>query len=195
MIDWEYPDGATPIDPDEAEGLIPGHIQTRRDLDVWEQRNIVAALAWLEKSKPTDILNEAFIRELHRRMFGKVWRWAGTFRLSDKNIGGPWYQIGPRLKNLCEDTHLWIEGKSEPPDDIAIRFHHRLVQIHPFPNGNGRHARLLTDLLLENMLHKPKFTWGGSSLAKPGEVRAAYISALKAADRHDYRPLAAFARS
>lgn len=144
MTRWDYPDGATPLDSGEAEGLIPDHVTRRRDLDEWEQRNIIAAIAWLEKNRPTEILNETFIRELHRRMFGRVWRWTGTFRKSDKSIGGPWYQIGPRLHNPCEVAKLWIANKREPPDQIAVRFHHRLVQIHPFPNGNGRHARLLT---------------------------------------------------
>lgn len=128
-------------------------------------------------------------------MFGKVWRWAGTFRKSDKNIGGPWYQIGPRLHGLCEDTKLWIENRTMPPDEIAARFHHRLVQIHPFPNGNGRHARLLTELLLENVLGRPRFTWGGADLVNPGAARERYISALQAADNHDFQPLLVFARS
>jgi len=195
MIRWEYSEGATPIDQDEAEGLIPDHIQTSRDLDEWEQRNIIVAIAWLEKTRPTEILNEAFFKELHRRMFNRVWRWAGTFRQTDKNIGGPWYQIAPRLKNLCEDTLLWIKNRTDPEDEIAVRFHHRLVQIHPFPNGNGRHARLLADLLLENVLDRPKFTWGGGKLTDPGEARKRYIAALKAADNHDSQPLLAFARS
>jgi Fic-DOC domain mobile mystery protein B len=195
MTQWDYPDGATPLDPDEAQGLIPDHITKRGELDEWEQRNIIGAIAWLEKTRPTVILNETFIRELHRRMFGKVWRWAGAFRKSDKSIGGPWYQIGSRLHNLCEDTKLWIEKGTYLPDEIAVRFHHRLVQIRPFPNGNGRHARLLTDLLLGNVLGRPKFSWGSANLVNPGEAREKYISALQAADNHDYQPLLAFARS
>lgn len=194
-MQWDYPDGATPLAPAEAEGLIPEHITRRRELDEWEQRNILDAIAWIEKTRPTDILNEIFVRELHRRMFGRVWRWAGKYRKSDKNIGGPWYQIGPRLSGLCEDTKLWIANGTEGPDEIAARFHHRLVLIHPFPNGNGRHARLLTDLLLASVLGRPKFTWGGVDLVKPGEAREKYISALHAADNHDLQPLLAFARS
>ena len=195
MTFWKYPDGATPLDQDESEGLIPDHIFTRQDRDVWEQGNIIDAIAWLEKKKPQDILNESFIRKLHKRMFKRVWRWAGTFRKSDKNIGGSWYQVGPRLKNLFEDVLLWIESQTESSDEIAIRFHHRLVQIHPFPNGNGRHARLMADLLLENILHEPKFTWGGGQLSKPGDARKEYILALKAADKHDFQPLLTFAKS
>lgn len=195
MTLWDYPDGATPLDLDEAEGLIPEHITRRRELDEWEQRNIINAISWLEKTRPSDILNETFIRELHRRMFNLVWHWAGTFRTTDKNIGGEWYQIRPRLKNLCDDTKVWIENETESPDEIAVRFHHRLVQIHPFPNGNGRHARLLTDLLLENILDRPRFTWGSANLTSPGEARERYIAALQAADNHDYQPLLTFARA
>ena len=195
MTLWDYPDGATLLDPDEAEGLIPEHITRRWELDEWEQRNIIDAISWLEKSRPTDILNETFIRKLHRRMFGKVWRWAGTFRTTDKNIGGEWYQIRPRLKNLCDDTRVWLENETELPDEIAVRFHHRLVHIHPFPNGNGRHARLLTDLFLENILARPRFSWGGANLVNTGEARERYILSLQAADNHDYQPLLTFVRS
>ena len=186
--------GATPLDPDEAEGLIPTHVTTREELNRLEQENIVEAMQWLNRSRPRSILDEAFIRKLHRQMFGQVWKWAGKFRASDKNIGVPKTHIGVELHKLCEDTKVQIEHKSYPPDEIACRFHHRLVWIHPFPNGNGRHARLLTDLLLEKVLHRPPFAWGGMSGVPEGEVRAAYLDALRAADRGDYGKLAGFVR-
>lgn len=195
MIKLEYPEGATPIDPNEAAGLLLTHITTREELDRWEQDNIIEALGWLEKTKPKNILNEPFIRKLHKRMFGNVWRWAGTFRQSDKNIGGRWFHISTDIKALCDDASLWVDNRDEPSDEIAVRFHHRLVYIHPFPNGNGRHARLMADLLLENVLDKPRFTWGGADLASANDIRQKYIEALRAADRHDYQPLLEFARS
>ena len=195
MPDFDYPDGATPIDPDEAEDLILTHITTRSELDRWEEENIVEAMAWLDRTKPTDILNEQFVKELHRRMLANVWKWAGHFRQSDKNIGGPWYQISTNLKNLCDDVRLWIELQEYPPDEVAIRFHHRLVLIHPFPNGNGRHARLMTDLLLENILNCPRFTWGSEDLSRTGNARQRYIAALHAADNYNYEPLREFVRT
>ncbi len=195
MINLEYPEGATPIDPDEAKGLLLTHITTRRELDRWEQDNIIEALAWTEKTKPKDILNETFIRKLHKRMFGNVWKWAGKFRQSDKNIGGQWWQISTDLKGVCEDTGLWVESRRETPDEIAVRFHHRLVSIHPFPNGNGRHARLMADMLLENILDHPRFTWGGINLSDAGDTRQRYIAALREADEHNYQLLLEFARS
>lgn len=195
MPDFDYPEGATPIDPDEAEGLLLTHITTLGELDRWEQENIVEALTWLDKTNPTDILNEQFVKELHRRMFGSVWKWAGHFRRSDKNIGGPWYQISTSLKNLCDDARFWIKLEEESPDEMAIRFHHRLVSIHPFPNGNGRHARLMTDILLENVMKCPRFTWGSGNLSKPGDIRQNYIAALRAADEHNYEPLLKFVRT
>ena len=194
MIKFEYPEGATPIDPDEVEGLLLTHITTRGELDRWEQGNIVEALAWLEKTKPTDILNEQFVKKLHQHMFANVWGWAGHFRRSDKNIGGPWHQISMSLKNLCDDTRLWIELQEESTDEIAVRFHHRLVSIHPFPNGNGRHARLMTDPLLENILNCSRFTWGSDDLSRAGDIRQRYIVALHAADENNYRPLLEFVR-
>ncbi len=195
MINLEYPEGATPIDPDEAEGLLLTHITTRGELDRWEQDNIVEALAWLDRSKPTDILNELFVKKLHQQMFGTVWQWAGHFRRSGKNIGGPWHQISISLKNLFDDTRLWVDHQNGSTDEIAIRFHHRLVSIHPFPNGNGRHARLMTDLLLENILNCSRFTWGSEDLSKAGEARQRYIAALQTADENNYKPLLEFART
>lgn len=195
MPHFEYPEGTTPIEPDEAEGLLLTHITTRGELDRWEQDNIVEVLTWLEMTRPTDILNEQFVKDLHRRMFTNVWNWAGHFRRSDKNIGGPWHQISTNLQNLFNDAHIWIDLQEKPPDDIAVRFHHRLVSIHPFPNGNGRHARLMTDLLLENILNCPVFTWGSEDLSSVGTTRERYIAALHAADEQNYEQLMEFVRT
>lgn len=195
MIDFQYPEGATPLDLDEAQGLRLTHITTRGELDRWEQDNIIQALAWLDKTKPSDILHESFIKALHRRMFGDVWRWAGQFRQSDKNIGGPWHQVPTSVRNLCDDTRLWLELRDESPDQIAVRFHHRLVSIHPFANGNGRHARLMTDVLMENVLKCPRLTWGSEDLSKPGDARHRYITALHASDQQNYGPLLEFVRT
>ena len=186
--------GATPLDPDESEGLVPTHVTTREELNRLEQENIVEAMQWLETARPKEILSEAFLRKLHQRMFGRVWEWAGRFRASDKNIGVPRERIGVELRNLCEDTRAQIEHASYPADEIACRFHHRLVWIHPFPNGNGRHARLITDLLLKKVLHRPPFTWGGMRGIAEGDIRAAYLDALRAADRGDFSRLAEFVR-
>lgn len=195
MTAFEYPAGATPLDPDEAAGLLLTHITTRGELDRWEQDNIIEAMAWLDRTKPTDILTEEFVKALHRRMFGTVWRWAGRFRQSDKNIGGPWHQVPMGLKHLFDDARLWLDLRAEAPDPMAVRFHHRLVSIHPFANGNGRHARLMADLLLENVLRCPRFTWGSADLSQAGNSRERYIAALHAADGQDYAPLLAFVRT
>ena len=195
MIQFEYPDGATPINADETEGLLLTHITTRAELDRWEQDNINEALAWIEERKPKDILNEPFIKLLHKKMFCNVWKWAGKFRQSEKTIGVPWYRISVDLKQLRDDVKYWIENKTFSEDETAARFHHRLVSIHLFPNGNGRHARLMADILLENVLNKAPFTWGSANLAVAGVDRKKYIESLVAADRNDYEPLLDFVRS
>jgi Fic-DOC domain mobile mystery protein B len=195
MIDLKYPEGATPIDPDEAEGLLLTHITTQAELNRWEQDNIVEALAWIDKTKPTNILNEQFIKQLHKRMFDNVWKWAGQFRRSDKNIGVSWHQVSTSLKNMCDDVPVWIQTQDESPEEMAVRFHHRLVWIHPFPNGNGRHARLMADIFLENVLHGAPFTWGKRDLSSPSESRSRYIDALQEADNGNYIPLLEFAKS
>ena len=191
----EYPEGATPLDPDETEGLLLTHITTRSELDRWEQENIRQAYQWADILKKTDFINEDFICRLHKKMFGNVWKWAGVFRKSNKNIGIYWQEIAVELKKLCDDAKAWIEFETFPPDEFAVYFHHRLVRIHPFPNGNGRHARLMADLILEKIFKKPPFTWGSASLVKHTEIRKRYIEALKTADNHDYSLLMEFVRS
>lgn len=192
---FEYPDGATPIDEDEKKGLLIPHISTLEELNVWEQRNITDAYSWLDRTRRKEYLSEPFIRTLHKKMFGKVWRWAGDYRRSDKNIGVDWTQIPIYLRQLLNDTQYWIDNETYPPDEIAARFHHRLVYIHLFPNGNGRHARVMTDVLLEKALDQDPFSWGSGNLIEESDVRATYIQALRSADAHDYRPLLAFVRS
>lgn len=194
-MEFNYPEGATPLDPNEIAGLLLTHITTRSELDRWEQDNINEALAWLEQRKPKDILNELFMKQLHKRMFGNVWKWAGDLRRTEKNLGVPFYQISIELKKLCDDVEYWIENKTFSEDEIAARFHHRLVSIHLFPNGNGRHARLIADILLENILNKPPFTWGSGNLAAAGLDRTKYIESLVTADRKDYELLMDFVRS
>lgn len=194
-MNFEYPEGATPLDPDEAEGLFLTHITSRGELDRWEQDNIAEGEAWAFGRRQKKILSEAFIRRLHKRMFGHVWRWAGEFRRSDKNIGVTWWQVPIELRKLCDDVVVWIASGTYPPDEIAVRFHHRLVAIHLFANGNGRHARTMTDLLLVQVLQRPQFTWGSGNLVNVGCCRRDYIEALRAADRQDYRFLLEFVRS
>jgi len=194
---FQEPEDATPLEPQEGEDLLQTWITHRRDLNEAEEENIVEGAAWARGRRRLPLermLSEDFMRTLHKRMFGDVWQWAGAFRVTERNIGIQAYRIGMEFASLLNDIRYWIEHKRFPPDEIAIRFHHRLVAIHPFPNGNGRHARLAADLLIERLGGDP-FTWGGGSLANVGELRARYVAALRAADNHDIAPLLEFARS
>jgi len=186
-------DAATPLTPEEHAQLIPTYITTRAQLNEAEQINITEADLWAFNRK-RDVLSEEFLRKLHKRMFRKVWKWAGTFRTSERNIGVDAYRIGVELRTLLEDVAYWMANNIFAPDEIAARFHHRLVLIHPFPNGNGRHARLAADLLAVKLGQK-RFTWGSANLVQPAATRSTYVAALKAADNHDIAPLSAFARS
>ena len=190
---FEQPYDATPLKPEETRELIPAHISYRHELNKAEQTNIESAQDWALK-RSRDPLSEKFVKDLHRRMLNDVWRWAGKFRTSERNIGIAFYEIPVALRQLLDDTKAWIEYKTYPFDEIAVRFHHRLVQIHPFPNGNGRHARLMADLLVIR-LGGERFSWGSTNLQDAGAVRKRYIAALQAADDHDIGPLLAFARS
>jgi len=190
---FDYPDGATPLDPDEIEGLKFKHVETRGELNQLEQQNIQDGLKWLERQKSTPkILSEAFVRRLHKELFGNVWSWAGNFRFSQKNLGVDPANIGVELRILLDDSSYWIEHGTFEHLEFAARFHHRLVKIHAFTNGNGRHARILTDVVLDRLLEKPWLGWGNASLDDHGEVRSAYINALRQADKEDYGPLIAF---
>lgn len=191
---FDEPVDATPLEPEEKEGLLQTWITYRGELNEAEQANIAAGAAWARRQRRRDILTEAFIRRLHREMFGDVWAWAGVFRRTERNIGIAPARVPVELRMALDDTRYRIENETWPPDEIAVRLHHRLVAVHPFPNGNGRTTRLVADLLAERLGQEP-FTWGRAGLTDVGETRTRYIAALKAADGHDLGPLLAFARS
>jgi Fic-DOC domain mobile mystery protein B len=191
---FAQPDHATPLTVEEQRDLIPAYLSNRHELNEAEQENILRGQDWALRRRRSDLLSEKFITNLHKQMLGEVWRWAGDFRHSERNHGIPFYEIATALRQLLDDVKAWIDYKSYPPDEIAVRFHHRLVAIHPFPNGNGRHARLMADLLIMQLGGK-RFSWGIANLRDVGEMRTQYIAALKSADNHDYGQLLAFARS
>jgi len=186
-------DAGTPLAPEEKHDLIPAHIAFRRELNAAEQDNIARGQDWALRRR-REILDERFILEIHRRMFSDVWRWAGRYRTTERNLGiAPW-EIPVEMRKLIDDARTWIARAAYPPDEIAVRLHHRLVLIHPFANGNGRHARLVADLLVMR-LGGERFTWGSGSLYSAGELRQRYVAALRSADRHDVATLVAFGRS
>lgn len=197
-LELHYPPGATPLDPDELDGLIPLYITTRGELNELEHKNIQEAVLWVRGHKTFEVTDAGFVYELHKRMFNRVWKWAGRARQSGKNIGVDWHQIATHTAQLLADAKCWIDHQTYPVDEIAVRFHHRLVKIHIFPNGNGRHARLMTDLLLE-LRGQERFSWGEKTTRAPleaeSERRRDYINALQAADKNNYGPLIIFARS
>jgi len=189
----DCPDGAPPLDPDETEGLRYPHIETRAELDQLEQQNIQDGYNWLSRQrKYKDFLGEDFLKVLHKKLFGEVWSWAGQFRLSEKNIGIDPLNIPVELRILLDDARAWISYGTYQREEFSARLHHRLVKIHLFPNGNGRHARILTDVILEKELAVPAINWGADSLSTNGEHRDRYINALRAADKNDYRSIIEF---
>lgn len=191
---FAQPDDATPLEAEERDGLKQTWITTRADLNEAEQANIDEATGWAIHRSHSNLLTEGFVFGLHKRMLGDVWAWAGTTRRTEKNIGVDPREIHVRLGGLLRDIAYGVERETYGPDELAMRLHHGLVFIHPFPNGNGRHARLMADLLVERLGGAP-FSFGGGSLRDIGELRKAYVDALRAADDHDFGPLLAFARS
>jgi Fic-DOC domain mobile mystery protein B len=187
--------GQTPLDPDEADGLIPSWVTTRADLDQVEQDSIARALGWLNARRPRvgDILSEPFVRQLHEQMFKDVWKWAGRYRATNKNIGVDRALIVDEIGKLLANATYWVDHHVYPPDEIAVRFHHELVAIHPFANGNGRHTRLAADSLVES-LGGTAFSWGSGMADDPVELRRHYIEALRAADGGEIVLLLEFAR-
>jgi Fic-DOC domain mobile mystery protein B len=199
---FQEPEGATPLSLEDAKGLIPTWVATRADLNSVEQENVAKAIAWASTSPQIGslelLMTEGSMKTLHRRMFGDVWKWAGTYRQHDTNMGAHWPYVSAQVRELLADALAQTEDAEDlpwPADELAVRFHHRLVVIHPFANGNGRHSRLAADLLV-HVLGQQAFTWGSENLSGPGEARRAYMEALRTADnRYDYRPLLEFARS
>ena len=196
-LDLKYADGQTPLDEDEKEGLKIKSITTQKELDEFEQLNIEKAVEWTLRAnlKSEKILTEKFIKDLHKKMYSDVWKWAGEFRKTDKNIGIKWTQIGIKLKNLIDDTKYWLENKTYSPEEIAIRFKHRIVAIHCFPNGNGRHSRMMADIIIESIFGKEIFSWHESNMVRADEARKEYIIALRAADKGNIKPLIRFAEN
>lgn len=194
-MDLDLPTGATPLEPEEAEGLIP-FVATRAQLNALEQANIRKAEDWLLFSKRrlrAFRVDRAHLVKLHQQMFGEVWTWAGEFRRTERNIGIDPSHVSVEVRKLCDDFRFWMESGTYELDEAAARLHHRLVAIHAFPNGNGRHARLLADAVLLQAGAR-RFTWGQGDLYGTGEVRSRYLAALRAADQYEVGPLLAFVR-
>lgn len=196
-LDFQYQVGQTPLNKDEVNGLKIKSITIQSELDELEQLNIEKAIEWTIRTKlnAERILTEKFVKDLHKKMYGDVWKWAGEFRTSDKNIGVHWSHISVKLKDVFDDTAYWIENNTYEPEEIAIRFKHRIVSIHCFPNGNGRHSRLMADIIMEKIFLEEIFTWHKSKMVKADEVRKKYIDALRQADNRDIKPLINFAKA
>ena len=192
-----YQDGQTPLDEDEKEGLLIKSVNTRLELDELEQLNIEQAVEWTLRRKfnSQSILSEKFVNELHKRMYNEVWRWAGKFRKSDKNIGVDKFQIPTALRQLIDDTRYWVENKTYGEDEIALQFKHKIVSIHCYANGNGRHSRLMADVIISHIFGRKVFSWGRGNLEKAGEIRTTYLTAIRAADKGNMELLQKFARS
>ena len=189
----DFPNGATPLDADEYEGLKFPHIQSRAELDVVEQANIQEGFKWLQRQrKYKDFLSIDFIRDLHLKLFGQVLEWAGTYRQTEKSIGIDPISIAVKLHNLLADANYWIKNSTYSREEFAARFHHRLVSIHPFPNGNGRLARIMTDVVLSNIMQQAAINWGADALLSDNQHRDNYINALRQADRQNYIELIKF---
>lgn len=200
ILDHQYSDGNTPIRPEDAEKLIP-KISTMKELNEYEALNILKAHDWAFNTRTmntTDPLKEPYVRTLHAKMFDQVWEWAGIYRTNELNIGCDPREITQRLPQLLENTRYQVDHEVFSVDECLIRFHHQLVsRIHPFPNGNGRHARMITDVIAVTR-GRPQFTWGaGNDLVSEGQARAAYLAALRALDANeqDVKSLLEFARS
>ena len=186
-------DGHTLLSEEDRAGLLQRDIATRRELFDAEQRNIAKALLRPKPRLPT-LLDDKYLRGLHKAMFGDVWGWAGRYRTSDTNIGIESMHISAAVRDVTDDATAWAEHETYEPDELAVRFHHRLVFIHPFVNGNGRHSRISADLLIVK-LGRNTFSWGSNLDTSTEDLRQRYIAALRSADAGDIDDLVRFARS
>jgi Fic-DOC domain mobile mystery protein B len=194
---FNQPAGASPISDEQAEGLKQTWVSTQEDLNAVEEKNFSRGRDWLFKSKreANDISRIEFLCTLHKKMLGEVYSWAGEIRRNQTNIGIESHQIRTSVENLRRDLLSWIDNQSHTEEEIAIKYHFRLVQIHPFLNGNGRLSRFLADFLNEKYFENEPFSWGRKNLILKGEARSSYLRALKDADQENLMPLIEFARS
>lgn len=185
------------MDPDARQFLLPEHadVATNNELNELEALNIADAFAWADDQtwQTADFFTQHVLREIHAKMFDQVWVWAGTYRSREVNIGNcPPEEISTRLEQVLGNLSYQSEnGRSA--HDVCTALHHCIAQIHPFPNGNGRHARLVARLLAQTMgLERSSLTWGSTEYADEDTRKAAYISSLRAADDGDFGPLKSF---
>jgi Fic-DOC domain mobile mystery protein B len=194
--------GATPLRPEDVERLRPElrWVKTLEQLNPLEAANIAECEKWAQTSRLftlPEFLATTRMERVHREMFDEVWLWAGEIRTHELEnaFASPAHRVRTDLEVLWGDARYWLEQQSFAPDELAVRLHHRLVKVHPFANGNGRHARLVVDFLLERHFGLERLRWGGMSLGEEGFGRATYISALQRADQNDYQPLLEFCRA
>ena len=186
-------DGHTPVDDDDLVYLKLSYVTTRGELNAAEQRSILAAIAQRRQPGVDVLLSDTYLKSLHKDMFNEVWTWAGKYRTRETSPGIDPAQISVAIRNLVEDAHVWVRNGQAPTDEIGVRFHHRLVWIHPFPNGNGRHSRQAANYLV-TALGRPAFSWGVGLEVETPELRSRYLTALRLADRGDLSELLDFAR-
>ena len=197
-LEGAHAPGATPLTPDDIAGLKIRSITTHAELNEAEASNIIRGQQWGLRSRLArlpQMLSDRFMQRLHREMFGDVWAWAGGYRERDTNIGVEHHLIRQELRRSYDDAREWLDQDTYPPDEFAVRPHYRVVAVHPFRNGNGRHARMLAALALARHFNANPLPWGGGALRSTDATRRAYIDALEAADHHDFAPLLRFARS
>lgn len=190
----EDDDANTPLTLEEQQQLIPSYVTLRHELNEIEQLNITHAIRWLISKRKINLLDDKFLREIHKQMFGKVWKWAGKYRHTARNIGIEAYQIPSAVRQLCGDVEFWLANQTYSDDEIAVRFAHKLVYIHPFPNGNGRFSRVIADELVMQR-GRTRFSWGMHTNGTAEQIRQQYIQALRMADQNQIIPLIEFARS
>ncbi|GAA6160243.1 mobile mystery protein B [Ruegeria sp. HU-ET01832] len=196
-LELHEPTGATPLTPDELLGLKAKHITSRGELNELEGENIIEGLTWLDRRRKSyDILTDDAAREVHKRLFGQVWDWAGIYRLTEKNIGVQVWHISTEIRTCLDDARYWRENGTYEPLEAIARFHHKLVWVHPFANGNGRWARIMADAYLATIDQDIFLDWSGSgTLTADSDHRTRYIAALRAADGFDFEPLIEFVGS
>lgn len=196
---FETPSGATPLNADELKGLLIDTISTQAELNFAEQQSIIESSKWIYSTNHKNILSDIFFRKLHRKMFESIWDWAGIYRASEKNIGIEPYKIAGEIKKLCDDCEYWIKHNTFDWPELAARFHHKVVWIHPFANGNGRFARILTDILLKEhrqlLLSWGRNTFNGDDFMSESKLRAEYIASLREADNKKFQRLIEFIKS
>lgn len=168
------------FDPDKHDNILG-----ITDLDLLyenEALGIIRAQQYILDLDANFVFDSRLILDLHHIVFGNLYLWAGKWRNVVTNIGIDVGKIPYAIAEYADHVNYMKNAAMDREGLVNCLFytHHRYTQIHPFNNGNGRTARLITDLVANMNGYQNIQLY----VRDAGAERENYKAALKAADQH-----------